>query len=445
LAFYFLNMQTFGRSQGTSAPSLAAYRSGERIRDERAGRTYDHTDRQGVMHKEIVLPTRFARADVSWATDRSNLWNAAEIAEKRNNARVAREYLIAVPIELTHPQRVNLVRGFAQELAERYGFAVDAVLHAPRDFPGSDPRNFHAHLLATTREVSRDGLSRKTTLDLNDDNRRKLGLGRAVTELLHVRQRWAEVANLALESAHIDARIDHRSLAAQGITREPKLWIPRIPYEIERRGGHSIVAERIREEHRARHEPQPPRHEPQPPRHEPQPPRHEPQTARHEPQPPAPETRNAERDRNPARSDDIARQSVENWRQYRHEKLMSGEPHDLASDSAEKWAQYRREKLMSGEPRDLARDSVEKWAQYRHEKLMSGETHDLARDSAEKWAQYRREKLKAGQMEPTAKESAEKWLQYRRDVLEHGEARAAERHLDRIPSAGHDRDYDLGL
>jgi hypothetical protein len=400
MALYFLNMQTFGRSQGSSAPSLAAYRSGERIHDERAGRTYDHTDRQGVMHKEIVLPARFAGADLSWATDRSTLWNVAESAEKRDNARVAREYLIAVPIELTHPQRVNLVRGFAQELAERYGFAVDAVLHAPRDFPGSDPRNFHAHLLATTREVSRDGLSRKTTLDLSDDNRRKLGLGRAVTELLHVRQRWAEVANLALESAHIDARIDHRSLAAQGITREPKLWIPRIPYEIERRGGHSIVAERIREEHRARLEPQP---------------------APHKPQTPAPETRNPERDRNPARSDDIARQSVENWRQYRRENVMSGEPRDLARDSAEKWAEYRRENLMSGEPRDLARDS------------------------AEKWAEYRREKLKTGHMEPTAEVSAEKWLQYRRDVLEHGEAHAAERHLDRIPAPGHDRDYDLGL
>ncbi len=390
MAFYFLNMQTFSRSQGSSAPSLAAYRSGERIHDERSGRTYDHTDRQGVMHKEIVLPARFARADVSWATDRSTLWNAAESAEKRNNARVAREYLVAVPPELTHPHRVELVRGFAQELAERYGFAVDAVLHAPRDFRGSDPRNFHAHLLATTREVSRDGLGRKTTLDLNDDNRRKLGLGRAVTELFYVRQRWAEVANLALESAHVAARIDHRSLAAQGITREPKLWIPRIPYEIERRGGHSIVAERIREEHRARHEAQLTRREPQPARHEPQP-------ARHEPQTPAPETRNPERDRNPARSDDIARQSVENWRQYRREKLMSGEPRDLARDSAEKWAEYRREKLMSG------------------------------------------------QMEPTAKESAEKWLQYRRDVLKHGEAWAAEQHFERTPAVGRDPEYDLGL
>jgi ATP-dependent exoDNAse (exonuclease V) alpha subunit len=312
MAFYFLNMKIFGRSDGSSAPSAAAYRSGERIRDERMGRTYDHTDRQDVMHKEILLPPRFASADMTWATDRSNLWNIAEAAETRKNARVAREYLVAVPEELTHPQRVDVVRGFARELAERYGFAVDVALHAPRDFRGSDPRNFHAHLLATTREVSFEGLGRKTTLDLSDENRRMLGLAPAVRELFYVRQRWAEVANMALESAHVNARIDHRSLAAQGLTREPKLWIPRVPYEIERRGGHSVVAERIREDHRTRHEPQPA----------------------------ATESRTLERDRISA-GESIARQSVEKWLQYRrdvekHGELRAAERHLERSPTAER-------------------------------------------------------------------------------------------------------------
>jgi ATP-dependent exoDNAse (exonuclease V) alpha subunit len=331
MAVYFLNMQTFNRSDGSSGPSLAAYRSGERLRDELTGRTYDHTDRQGVMHKEILLPTGFAGADMGWAADRSSLWNAAETAEKRKDARVAREYLIAVPSELTHPQRVNVVRGFAQDLADRYGFAVDVALHAPRNFRGSDPRNFHAHLLATTREVSREGLGRKTTVDLNGENRQKLGLGPGIRELFYVRQHWAEVANLALESAHVDARIDHRSLAAQGITREPKLWIPRVPYEIERRGGRSVVAEQIREKHRARHEPS--------------------REPRDQPQATAAESRSPQRDGNRARSEDIARQSIENWRQYRREKLESGERQPSAEDSARKWAQYRRDVLELGEAR----------------------------------------------------------------------------------------------
>jgi len=148
MAVYFLNLKTFGRSGGSSAVSAAAYRSGERIRDERTGRTYDHQDRQDVMHKEILLPSQFADSSMSWARERASLWNLAETAESRKNARVAREYLVALPVELDPDQRLKLVRGFSQELTDRYQFALDLAVHAPRDFPGSDPRNFHAHLLS---------------------------------------------------------------------------------------------------------------------------------------------------------------------------------------------------------------------------------------------------------------------------------------------------------
>jgi hypothetical protein len=252
MAVYFLNMKTFGRSGGSSAASAAAYRAGERIRDDRTGKTYDHSERRDVMHKEIVLPSRFADEDMAWARDRANLWNAAESAETRKNARVAREYLVALPIELSPEQRLGLVRGFSQELSDRYGFAVDVAIHAPRDFPGSDPRNFHAHLLTTTREVNAEGLGAKTTLDMSDGNRRKLGLEPAVHELLHVRARWAEVANESLQEAQVAARIDHRSLEAQGIDREPRPQIPRAAFEMERHGYRSVVAERLRENYQAR-------------------------------------------------------------------------------------------------------------------------------------------------------------------------------------------------
>jgi ATP-dependent exoDNAse (exonuclease V) alpha subunit len=252
VAVYFLNMKTFGRANGSSAASAVAYRAGERIRDERTGRTYDHSDRQDVMNKEIVLPSKFADHDMSWARDRAGLWNAAESAEARKNARVAREYLVALPAELSPQQRLTLVRGFSQELADRYGFAVDFAIHAPRDFPGSDPRNFHAHMLTTTREVTREGLGAKTTLDMRDGNRRKLGLEPAINELLHVRARWAAVTNEALQEAHIAARVDHRSLEAQGIDREPRPRIPRAAFEMERHGYRSAVADRMREEYEAR-------------------------------------------------------------------------------------------------------------------------------------------------------------------------------------------------
>jgi ATP-dependent exoDNAse (exonuclease V) alpha subunit len=252
MAVYFLNLKNFGRSGGSSAVSAAAYRSGERIRDERTGRTYDHTDRQDVMHKEILVPSQFADSDMSWARDRSHLWNAAEHAESRKNARVAREYLVALPVELDAAQRLKLVRNFSQELTDRYQFALDLAVHEPRRFPGSDPRNFHAHLLATTREVTTAGLAAKTTLELNDARRRDLGLEPVVHELLYVRERWADVTNEALRDAHIDARVDHRSLAAQGIDREPYPYIPRQAYEMERHGYRSHLAERLRADYAAR-------------------------------------------------------------------------------------------------------------------------------------------------------------------------------------------------
>jgi ATP-dependent exoDNAse (exonuclease V) alpha subunit len=252
MATYFLNLKTFGRSGGSGAVSAAAYRSGERILDERTGRTYDHRDRQDVLHKEILVPSHLAGANMGWAMDRSNLWNSAERAESRRNARVAREYLVALPAELNPDQRIALARGFSRELTDRYQFAVDLSVHAPRDYPGSDPRNFHAHLLATTREVGVEGLTRKTTLEMHDIRRRELGLPPGVNELFHVRERWASVANESLREAGIEARIDHRTLASQGVDREPYPYIPHAAFQMERHGFLSVQGERLRQEYRER-------------------------------------------------------------------------------------------------------------------------------------------------------------------------------------------------
>jgi ATP-dependent exoDNAse (exonuclease V) alpha subunit len=248
VATYYLNLKNFSRSDGSNAPSAAAYRAGERIRDERSGRIYDHASRQDVLHKEIILPSQFADAPMDWARNRATLWNAVEAAEKRKNSRVAREYTVALPVELNADQRLLLVRGFAQELSDLYRFAVDVAIHAPRDYPGSDPRNFHAHLLATTREVTPDGLTAKTTLELGDGARRQLGLSPAVHELIHVRKRWATVANEALHDAHQAARIDHRTLRAQGIEREPIEWKPRVSYDLQRQEARKSEADQHKEE-----------------------------------------------------------------------------------------------------------------------------------------------------------------------------------------------------
>jgi ATP-dependent exoDNAse (exonuclease V) alpha subunit len=248
MAIYFMSMKTFGRGGGGSATQAVAYRAGERIRDERTGRVFDYSDRAGVMHTEIVLPSKFEDADMSWAHDRSTLWNAVEAAETRSNSRVAREFLVALPVELSPEQRLQLVRNFTHELVERHGFAADFAIHAPR----TDPRNFHAHVLASTREITTEGFGPKTGLEVSDAQRSARGLQPFLREVVDTRERWAILANGALRAAHLDLRIDHRSLEAQGIDREPRLHLPRSVYEMERRGEDNELGRRMRAEHDAR-------------------------------------------------------------------------------------------------------------------------------------------------------------------------------------------------
>lgn len=251
MAIYHLAIRPVTRSTGRTATSAAAYRAGERIRDERTGALYNHSKRDDVLHKEILLPSRFDRSDVGmdWARDRSTLWNRAELAERQSNSRVAREYQVALPAELSAEQRLALALGFSREIADRYNVAVDLAIHAPR--PEGDPRNFHAHLLATTREVAPEGLGPKTGLDMKGEVRSELGLAPSREEFKALRARWAELTNQALQEAKIEARVDHRTLAAQGIDRESS-HLPRGALAAERRGERSVVAERIRERYRQR-------------------------------------------------------------------------------------------------------------------------------------------------------------------------------------------------
>jgi hypothetical protein len=252
MASYFLHVKTFARGQGSKVTKAAAYRAGERIRDERTSAVYDHTGRTDVAHAEIVLPSACAdRVDMEWALDRSRLWNAAEHSGRQWNSRLAREVLVHVPPELTSAQRTQLVRGFSRELADRYGNAVDFAVHVPR--PQADQRHHHAHLLMTTRQVGPDGLGARTSLDLSGTERRARGLGHSKDELLWIRERWGQVTNEALREAGLAVRVDHRSYRDQGIDREPQARIPASILYSERMSGRSSPAgDDIRARHRDR-------------------------------------------------------------------------------------------------------------------------------------------------------------------------------------------------
>jgi MobA/MobL family len=254
MATYFLRTKHVSRGKGARVTQAAAYRAGERIRDERTSEVYDYSDRRDVAYKEVILPAELSdRPDMVWTQDRSTLWNAAEHAGLRRNSRLAREWLVLIPPELSPTERTNLVRTFASELADKYRCAVDVCIHLPR--PGADPRNHHAHLLMTTREVTPEGLGARTTLERGGRERRRAGLGPSRDEYLMLRERWAEVTNEALRQAGISARGDHRSLERQGIDREPVPTIPEKVFYAERRTqGRSAAGDAIRARHRERAE-----------------------------------------------------------------------------------------------------------------------------------------------------------------------------------------------
>lgn len=200
--------------------------------DERTGVVHDYTRRSGVVSAEVILPD-------GGTADRGAVWNAAEAAENRKDARTAREWVIALPAELDAGERSALAHSFGVELARRYGVAVDVAIHEP-DSQG-DNRNHHAHVLATTRTAARgEGgavvLGEKASIELSDTKRRAQGLGPAADEVKAVRSLWEGLANRALEQAGKAERIDARSLSAQGIDREPTTHLGPVASEMERRG-----------------------------------------------------------------------------------------------------------------------------------------------------------------------------------------------------------------
>ena len=246
MAIYHLSVKPVSRGAGRSATAAAAYRAAERIEDHTTGQVFDYTRKCGVEHSEIVLPVEAAKRDINWARDRQQLWNAAEIAEKRKDARVAREYEVALPSELTKAQRLDLTREFSQEIANRFGCAVDFAVHKPHR--EGDQRNFHAHILTTTRVVEATGLGAKTSIEWADTDRAKQGLGPAKEEVTAIRERWAVLSNDKLRALGYESRIDHRSLEDQGETRAPTQHLGPAITNMERRGIRTEVGWRMREE-----------------------------------------------------------------------------------------------------------------------------------------------------------------------------------------------------
>ena len=213
---FITSAKPISRATGRSATGAAAYRSGERITDERTGLTFDYGKKSGVDHTEIICPANAP----AWLTDlsRGQLWNLVEATEKRKDAQVCREVEVALPVELSFEQQRELVRGFVKEQFAQRGMVADLAMHHTT---GHAP---HCHILLTMRDIDRQGFGQKNRT-WNDK------------QLLETwREQWAEHTNRALERAGHTVRVDHRSLEAQGIDRIPQPKLGAKVVEMERRG-----------------------------------------------------------------------------------------------------------------------------------------------------------------------------------------------------------------
>lgn len=242
VSIFVASTKSISRGKGQSAVASASYRAGVELQDERYGKKHDYSKRHGVMSADIILPSLLKGAGVT--IERNELWNKAEKAENRKDARVGREWLINLPYELDEQERKELAHTFSQELADRYGVIADCAIHQPTQKEierGADARNFHAHIMLTTRQAELNEnneivLTKKSTAELSDKKRRELGLERMSEEIKEVRKLWESVANKKLAEHNLNL-IDSRSYKARGLDIIPQIKMGVDATHLERRTG----------------------------------------------------------------------------------------------------------------------------------------------------------------------------------------------------------------
>lgn len=287
MAIYHLEAKVVSRGAGRSAAAAAAYLSCSRIYNDYDGIQHDYTRKQGLVWQQVFLPPQ---APPEWQ-DREKLWNAVEAAEKAKDSRLARELVVALPIELNQEQQISLIEEFIQEQFVADGMCADAAIH------DTDGHNPHAHILLTVRPLDEKGQwqykTEKEYLCVRNGEERGFttaeflkaqkegwekqypykigkkkvymapsaaevrGLARAdkhpkssrygrqnpITlrwnseeQLLLWRENWAAAANLVLEQAGREERIDHRSHAARGLEEKPTIHEGVAARAMERKG-----------------------------------------------------------------------------------------------------------------------------------------------------------------------------------------------------------------
>ena len=287
MAIYHLEAKMVSRGAGRSAVAASAYLSCSRMLNEYDGVQHDYTRKQGLVWQAVFLPPM---APLEWQ-DREKLWNAVEETEKTKDSHLAREFVAALPIELSREQQTALLQDFVREQFVAEGMCADVAIH------DSDGHNPHAHILLTVRPLTEAGAwqykTEKEYLCAKDGEERgftatefkaaqaggwekqyqykvdkekvymapsqaeKHGYERAgkypkstkygrqnpisarwnsEEQLLAWREAWATAANRCLELAGHAERIDHRSHAARGLEERPTIHEGVAAQALERRG-----------------------------------------------------------------------------------------------------------------------------------------------------------------------------------------------------------------
>lgn len=203
MVHYHSHTRIIGRSGGRSAVAAAAYRAGEKLRNDFEGGISDFSRRSGVIHTEIMAPEQAS----PWTYDREELWNRAEATERRKDAQLAREVELALPHELSDDQRLALLRGYVRQQFVSRGMVADIAIHQGH----SDERNVHAHVMLTMRALLPEGFGNKVT-EWNDPRNVK-----------HWRREWARQQNRAYREVGLGHMVDDRSYREQGIKRRAQI------------------------------------------------------------------------------------------------------------------------------------------------------------------------------------------------------------------------------
>ncbi|MDM7948223.1 MobA/MobL family protein [Hydrogenophaga sp.] len=225
MAIFHCHVKCFSRRKGESGTAAAAYRSGERIVDIRTGFVHDFGGRGGVALKQLFFPA--GAPELS----RGACWNQAEAAERRKDSTVAREVLVSLPHELPRFQQYMLSVKMARWIVDNYACVVDLAIHEPTEC--NDHRNFHAHMLTSTRRFGPDGFTKKCReLDHISDGPK---------EIQKIREQWCEFVNQALAECQLASRVDHRSHATLGRLEVPTIAQGRGPGSEKRRKRNRII------------------------------------------------------------------------------------------------------------------------------------------------------------------------------------------------------------